>query len=219
MAEPGEIVPPAGVPAPAGGNFGLEDMLADAFAAFKNHFGILLGAFVVFAIISGLLGKFSLLALFVMPQLIAGFSFMMLQALRGAQPPRFSDLFKGFSYYVPLLVAGLLSGLLITVGTICLVVPGVILSLMWSQTMFLLADDMKEVEAGRKAKAQVSGWGAMQRSAALMCGHKLRFLGYAIVLLIIGLAGIIAAGIGVLVTMPFAGLAAAAFYNRLTKAA
>ena len=90
---------------------------------------------------------------------------------------------------------------------------------MWSQTIFLLADDILAVEAGRRDKAALSGWGAMRRSAALMSGQKPRFLGYAVVLAIIGLAGALAVGIGVLITLPFAWLAGAAFYNRLSKAA
>jgi hypothetical protein len=50
-----------------------------------------------------------------------------------------------------------------------------------------------------------------------MDGHKLRLLGIAVVLAVIGLSGALAVGIGVLITMPFAWLAGAAFYNRLSR--
>lgn len=203
---------------PAAADFGLEQILSDAFEAFKAHFGPVLGTFVVFAIIQAAAGKLPLLSLFVAPHLIAGFSIVLLKTLRG-EAPAFPDLFKGFSYYVPLLVAGLLMGLGLFVGLALLVVPGIFLGLMWSQTLFLLADDIREVEAGRKDKASLSGWGAMQRSAVLMNGHKLRFLGYAIVLAVIGVSGAIAVGIGILITLPFAWLGGAAFYNRLSRPA
>ena len=215
MTDPGDGAQP--MAAAAAGEFGLQDILSDAGDAFKAHFGAVLGAFVVFAIIQLVAGKLLILSLFVAPQLMAGFSLILLDALRGGRPPEFKDLFKGFSHYLPLLVAGLASGLLTGLGLLCLVVPGIVLALMWSQTMFILADDIREVEAGRKPKAELSGWDAMQRSAALMSGHKLRFLGYAVVLAIIGAAGTLAAGIGALITVPFAWLAGAAFYLRLTK--
>jgi hypothetical protein len=221
MNEPAGSAPQAGAPAPSAAlsaDLGLESILSEAFAAFKARFGSVLGCFVVFAVLQAVCGKFSLLALLAAPHLIVGFSMVLLKALRGREPA-FSDLFKGFSYYIPVLAAGLLMGLLLPIAFICLVVPGVILGLMWSQTMFLLAEDILAVEAGRKDKASLSGWGAMQRSAALMSGHKLRLLGIAVVLAIIGISGALAVGIGALITMPFAWLAFAAFYNRLATPA
>jgi len=217
MADLAGAAPAAPLPA-VSGDFGLEDILSDAFAAFQAHFGAVLGCFVVFAVIQAACGKLSVFSLFIAPHIITGFSLVLLKVLRG-ETPGFADLFKGFSYYIPVLVAGLLICLLGGLGLICLVIPGVILGLMWSQTIFLLADDILAVEAGRRDKAALSGWGAMRRSAALMSGQKPRFLGYAVVLAIIGLAGALAVGIGVLITLPFAWLAGAAFYNRLSKAA
>jgi uncharacterized membrane protein len=209
--------PAASLPA-ARASFGLGDILSDAFAAFKAHFSLVLSCFVVFAVIQAVCGKLSLLSLFVAPHLIAGFSLVLLKVLRGGTPA-FADLFKGFSYYIPVLVAGLLIGLLMCLGLLCFLIPGIILGLMWSQTMLLLAEDILAVEAGRKDKAGLSGWDAMKRSAALMKGQKLRFFGYAIVLTIIGLAGALAVGIGLLITIPFAWLSGAAFYTRLAQPA
>jgi uncharacterized membrane protein len=204
--------------APAAADFGLEHILSDAFESFKAHFGLVLGCFVVFAVLQAAAGKLPLVSIFVAPHLIAGFSIVLLKVLRG-ESPAFPDLFKGFSYYVPLLVAGLLMGLGLFVGLALLVVPGIFLGLMWAQTLFLLADDIREVEAGRKDKPSLSGWGAMQRSAVLMNGHKLRFLGYAVVLALIGVSGALAVGIGAFITLPFAWLGGAAFYNRLSRPA
>lgn len=195
----------------------MEDLLSEAFAVFKAHFGILLGAFIVLAIISAVANKIPVVPLLIMPHMVAGFSFLLLAALRGEQPMKFADLFKGFSFYIPVLTAGLITGVLVILGVICLVVPGVILGLMWSQTMFILADDMREVAAGRKAAAEISGWGAMQRSAALMHGHKLRLFGYGIVLAMIGVSGALALGFGALITLPFAWLAGASFYKHLVS--
>jgi hypothetical protein len=212
---------PAAPAAPAaadGAGFGLEDILSDAYAALKDRFSLVLGFFLVFAVIQAACGKLLILSLFVAPHLITGFSLVLLKVLRG-ETPAFADLFKGFSYYMPVLAAGLLMGLFLTIGLFCLIAPGIFLGLMWSQTLFLLADDTVAVEAGRLDKAALSGWGAMQRSAALMKDQKVRFFGYAIVLALIGLAGALAVGIGVLITLPFAWLAGAAFYTRLTRSA
>jgi uncharacterized membrane protein len=215
MTDLGEAAPAASAPA-AGGGFGLEDILSDAFAAFKAHFALVLGGFVVFAVIQAVCGKLVIFSLFVAPHLITGFSLLLLKILRG-ESPVLGDLFKGFSYYIPVLVAGLLMGSFLVLGSLCLILPGILLGLMWSQTMFLLADDIMAAEAGGKEKSILSGWGAMQRSAALMDGQKIRFFGYAVVLSIIGLAGALAVGIGILITLPFSWLAGAAFYARLAK--
>ncbi len=193
-------------------DFGLQDILSDAFETFKAHFGVLLSGFVVYMLLLRVAHMFPLVILFVWPHLVLGYFLLMLTAVRGQDTPRFIDIFQGFSYYVPVFVTGLLMTILVLLGVICLVVPGIILGLMWSQTMFLLADDIR-------SKSALSGWGAMQRSAALMDGQKLRFCGYSLVLALIGVSGILVVGIGALVTMPFAGLALAAFYNRLTQTA
>jgi uncharacterized membrane protein len=213
---PDPVDPGAGAKAPGG--FGLETILSDAFDSYKAHFGLALGCFVVFAFIQTVCGKLWPFALFIVPHMMVGFSVVMLKVLR-REPSAFSDLFKGFSYYIPILVMGVLMGLFIMLGAICLVIPGIILGLMWSQTMFLLADDILAVEAGRKDRGEISGWYAMKRSRAMMSGHKLRFLGYAVVLGIIGMAGALVVLIGVFITMPFVWLAGAAFYNRLAKTA
>jgi hypothetical protein len=47
----------------------------------------------------------------------------------------------------------------------------------------------------------------------------MRFFGYILVLTLIGASGLLVVGIGALVTLPFAGLALAAFYNRITQQA
>ena len=199
--------------------FGLQDILSDAFKAFKAHFGVVVAGFVVYAAILGVAHRIPLAIALVTPPLVLGYSLLMLKAVRGQDAPRVIDLFQGFSYYIPVFAAGFWALLLVFLGIVCLVVPGVILGAMWSQTMFLLADDIREVGEGRRERTALSGWGAMQRSAALMSGHKLQFLGYVLVCARIGAAGLLIVGIGALVTMPFAGLALAAFYNRITQQA
>lgn len=66
-----------------------------------------------------------------------------------------------FDYALRIIGASLLVGLLIALGTILFIVPGIIFGLMYSQTIRIIADDKN-----------ISISDAMAKSKALMNGHK-----------------------------------------------
>lgn len=70
-----------------------------------------------------------------------------------------------FSYALRIIGAALLIGLIVALGTILFIVPGIILALMYSQTIRILADDKKIGIAE-----------AMTKSKELMNGHKWELL-------------------------------------------
>lgn len=113
-------------------------------------------------------------------------------------------LFKGFDRFVETLVAGLLVSLAVSVGTVLLIVPGIILGCGFGMTFFIMADD-----------ANISGLDAMKLSWNMMNGHKmdffclqLRFIGWILLCLL-------TCGIGFLWLTPYMTASALNFYRQL----
>ncbi len=107
--------------------------------AFKEHLGVLVGAFVVLVLlnsllndlgrdgISGLDGLLSLASLAVSGPLTAGMYWMGLKAVR-REPVEFRDLFSGFEVFGRAAGVYILMMLAVIVGLIFLIVLGVVLS-------------------------------------------------------------------------------------------
>lgn len=114
-------------------------------------------------------------------------------------------LFKGFSErFVDTLVFGLLYSLAVGVGFMLLIVPGVILSLGFAMTPFIMADNPK-----------ISAVDAMQESWNMMSGHRwdlfclwFRFIGWALLCLL-------TCGIGWLWLYPYMTGATLCYYRQL----
>ena len=74
----------------------------------------------------------------------------------------FSQMFDGFTEcFVASLIANLVMGFAVGLGCVLLLIPGIVLSLMFSQTFFILRDH-----------PDLSGIDAMMASKDMMAGHK-----------------------------------------------
>src|SRR6516225_5007829 len=76
---------------------------------------------------------------FIQGALIAGFHISTMKKLTG-RPADVGDLFKGFNYFVPTLVASLLIGLFTFVGFLLLFIPGLIVAAMYKFTYLFIVD-------------------------------------------------------------------------------
>lgn len=116
-----------------------------------------------------------------------GVSRFSLNIINNREEARFSTLFSGFSVYLKVLGLHILSMLAIMLGTTLLIVPGIIISLMFSQAYYILAED------DDKSIIQ-----CLRESYQMMKGHKwelfifqLSFLGWIILVVVtLGLAAI-----------------------------
>ena len=104
-----------------------------------------------------------------------GFAVYFLRLIRNSDIS-YGRLFDGYNDFVRIFLAGLLVFICEAIGLALLIVPGVIVALMFSQTSFILKDN-----------PQVSATDAMKRSMEMMKGHKmelfmlwLSFLGWII---------------------------------------
>lgn len=101
--------------------------------------------------------------------------------------PEISDLFSKFDQLTPALVANLLIGLFTFLWSLLLFIPGIIKSISYSMTFYIMAEN-----------PGISATEAINRSKAMMEGHKmdyfilqLSFIGWLfLVLLTFGIAGI-----------------------------
>jgi uncharacterized membrane protein len=128
-----------------------------------------------------------------------------LQVARGGRPP-LDTVFKGSRYFVSLLLGQLLLALVVALGMVLLIVPGIILALgllFWS---YLIVD---------KHLAPIE---AMKASWALTMGHKMNLAVFGILSFLVGLGGLLACCVGVLLgSVPVLTMATAFIYLRLSR--
>ena len=134
-----------------------------------------------------------------------GLGLGLLKIIRGEEAP-IGVLFSGIGKVVPLVVATVISAVLVTIGLILLVIPGIVAGLGLSQALFLVMD------------RDLDGVAAVKASWAMMKGYKLSLLILELVILVMVLVSLIPLGLGLFVSIPVAALASAAFYNRLVAA-
>ncbi len=99
--------------------------------------------------------------------------------------------FSGFSQrFLQLFLAGFVASLLIWLGFLCLILPGIYLLVAWLFTLPLVIDKGLDF------------WSAMELSRKMVTKHWWKFLGLGIVMLLLSFAGVVACFVGVFVMSP-----------------
>ncbi|MBQ0136366.1 MAG: DUF975 family protein [Oscillospiraceae bacterium] len=118
----------------------------------------------------------------------------------------FSDLFSHYDIFVKGLLAKVFTSLVITMGFLFFIVPGVIASYAFSMTFYVLAEN-----------PDMDAFDALKESRRLMKGHKWQlfclqfsFIGWAIL-------SACTLGIGSLFLTPYMEIATSAFYKQISK--
>lgn len=121
--------------------------------------------------------------------------------------PRLEQIFDGFKNFGTAIATYLLSAVAIIVGFILLIIPGIILALGLSMSMYIIADD-----------EEIGAYDALKKSWDLMDGFKVKYLG--LVLLFVGLSFlcILTLGIGFLFLIPLMQVTMVAFYEDVKRA-
>lgn len=109
--------------------------------------------------------------------------------------------------YWSYLAATVLVGLVIVLGLLLLIVPGIIFGLMFMFTSFIVID---------RALGPID---AMKESKRITSGYRWRLLSFILLLALINLAGVIALVVGLLVTVPVTSIAFANAYRVLSDRA
>lgn len=163
----------------------IENVLQVGFNLFRKSPGI----FIIYSIIAIIALSNPLSGLLLGGPLITGY-YVVAHGLRHSRPVELPDFFKSFEKYIPLLILNLLMILIIFLGLLLLIIPGIYLAVSYLFAHFFVwFYDVEPVEAIRLSRMTVSG---NFSQVFILC----------LILAGINLLGALAFGVGVLLTLP-----------------
>lgn len=123
--------------------------------------------------------------------------------LHDGKPLSFSHLYTLYPLALKFLGASILYGFIVTVGFILLIIPGVIWALKFQFYSFLIVDK------------NIGIMDSLKKSSAMTEGIKMNLLLFALLLVVINIAGALALIIGLFATIPTTIMATVYIYRRL----
>jgi uncharacterized membrane protein len=132
----------------------------------------------------------------------AGFQVSFKRKLRG-QKADLGDLFQGFQFFVPTLVAHLLISIFAFLAFLCLIIPGLVVAAMYTFTFLFIVD--KRMDYGE----------AMRASHAVVKQDYLGYTLFLIALMALNFVGFLCLIVGLLVTIPISMGAIAVAYQEV----
>ncbi len=184
----------------------IQDYIRQGWEMFKEHVGEFVGFTLIIFVISAVSSKFSFAGSFIFSAvaapLSAGFAIVVFKLLNG-KPFQFGDFFNGFNYFLPLFLASLAGGFLVSIGMVLLLIPGIYLAVGYMFTTFLIIDYRMEF------------WQAMETSRQIITKNWFAFFGFAFALFALNVLGALAFGVGLLVSIPVSACAAAIAYKEI----
>ncbi len=162
----------------------------------RENLAMLIGATVLAWLVSIGLAAVPVLGWIVGFVLMGGLDYMFLRRIRG-ETVQIGDVFAGFNLaLLNLALAGLVKWLLVSLGLILCIIPGIYLAIGYVFALPLVVDKQMEF------------WPAMEVSRLVVHEHWWSIFALVIVLALVVFAGALVCGVGVLVSAP---LATAAF--------
>ncbi len=180
--------PPAGVHASAG------RWIGEGWALVKADLGNYIVVSLLFALLSGVP--------FIQGSMIAGFHIFTMKKLMGRKAD-FGDLFKGFDFFIPTLVASLLIGLFTFAGTLLCIIPGLVVAAVFKFTYLFIVDKRMDF------------WPAMQASHAIVKNDYFGFTMFLILAFLVNVLGALCCLVGLLVTIPITFAAITVAYKEI----
>lgn len=169
------------------------DYFRAGWEIFKKFPGGFIGYFIITLVITFALNSVpkigGLITFVIAVPLHAGF-FVVSAKLLKDQVPEFGDFFSGFKFFPQLALLGIVSSIIILLGFICLIVPGIYLAVGYAFALMLVLD------------RGLDFWPAMETSRRSVQTGWFKIFGLFLLLLLLNLAGILALGVGLLVTAP-----------------
>ncbi|MCH1417002.1 MAG: DUF975 family protein [Flavobacteriaceae bacterium] len=138
--------------------------------------------------------------------LAVGVAYFSFAVIRG-ETPHFFQLFEGFNVFGKSFLANLCYSLLVIVGFVLLIIPGIIVGLALSMTFFVMAD-----------RPELSFSECLNESWNLTSGYRFKLLGLNLRFIPWYLLGILCLGVGMLLVIPWYYISLARFYEELKVA-
>lgn len=172
--------------ASAGYDLSLENVLQVGFNLFRKTPGI----FIIYSIIGAFALSNPISGLLLGGPIVAGY-YIVAHRLRNDRPAELSDFFRSFDRFIPLLLLNLIISLVVFLGLLILIIPGIYFAISYLFSHFFVwFYDVEPSEAIRLSRKMVSGnFGQI----------LLLFL----ILASINILGMLAFGVGFLISLPF----------------
>ncbi|MBD1933734.1 MULTISPECIES: glycerophosphoryl diester phosphodiesterase membrane domain-containing protein [Cyanophyceae] len=184
----------------------ISEYIGSGWETFKKNPAGFVGFTFVFFLINVAIAKVSqsvtlegFISLLISAPLNAGFLIVAFKLLKN-RATTFGDFFRGFNNYLPLFLVSLVSSVVISIGLLLLLIPGVYLAVAYIFALPLVLEK------------KMNFWDGMEFSRKLISKHWFSFFGFAFVLVLLNLAGVLLLGVGLLVTIPLSVCAIAAAY-------
>lgn len=194
----------SGAPQPTAPSGGLDasDCISQGWAMVKPNLGIFIIGSIIYMVISIAVGLTQIGSFILGGPLMGGFFVFCFKALDG-KTPEIGDLFKGFSRFLQLMLLYIVMGVIVAVGMVLLIVPGIYLVVAYTFAIPLVIDQnlgfWEAMELSRKTVGKQ--WGSV---------FVLLLLNALVILL-----GILALGVGIIVALPVSMCSITYAYTRL----
>ena len=139
---------------------------------------------------------------FIQGALIAGFHIYTIKKLAGRNPD-IAEIFKGFKFFGATLVASLLIAFFTFLGTLALIIPGLVIAAMYKFTYLFIVDK------------RMGFWEAMKASHNVVRNDYFGFTMFLIVAFLVNVLGFLCLIVGLMVTVPLTFAAITIAYRDL----
>ena len=186
------------------------DILSRSWDALNSKWLLAIGLVLLHGILNSVIGSvgFGLGTLALSGALSFGLSRTMVLIYR-EHTPQFETYFDGFKHFLPTLVAFLLVSVIVLVGFVLLIIPGIIAAIGLSQTFYVLQD-----------RPELGAEGAIRESWRLTWtnGNMLKVFFMSILSALVALGGLLVLGVGLLFAIPLVSVMAGGLYEELRVA-
>ena len=181
----------------------LGDYFKTGWGLFKQYPGGFVGFCLLYLLIQAVLHSIpyvGAVASFALSAPLFMGNFIVSAKLLHGQTPEFRDFFAGFQYFLPLLLLSLVAGLFISIGMMLLIIPGLYLIVAYMFASYLVVD------------RGLDFWPAMELSRRTVNPRWFSYFAFVLLVVLVNLAGAVALGVGLLVTIPLSFCAVTAAY-------
>lgn len=182
------------------------DCIKEGIEIWKKNIGWYIGYLALVGIISMALSFIPFLGSIASPviymPLFAGIYLVVFKILKN-QEIVFNDFFKGFHYFLPLLLSSLVTSVLTVIGFILLIIPGIYLLVAYIFANLIIID------------LKIDFWQAMELSRKMVSKNWFSLAFLLLLLAILNAAGFICLIIGLLITVPITMCALAVAYQKI----
>ena len=186
------------------------EILSRSWDALDSKWLLAIGIVLLHTIVNGVVGSvgFGLGTLALGGAFSFGMSRTMVLIYRG-HTPQIETYFDGFKHYLPTLIAFLLVSVIVLVGCVLLIIPGIIAAIGLSQTFYVLQD-----------RPELGAEGALRESWRLTWtnGRMWKVFFMNILIFFVTLGGLLALGVGLLFALPLVSVMAGGLYEELRLA-